>query len=62
MSGCTGHDSRPAYAPSAFGVFGAHKVTTARALAFDLAARSDFDSFTQTLMGLLFRHLANSFK
>jgi len=58
----TGHDSGTAYSPSAFSVFAAHKVTSASPFAFDLAACSNFDPFTQTLMGFLFRHLANSFK
>ena len=37
-------------------------MTAATAFAFDLAAGGDFDSFAQTLMSFLFRHLANSFK
>jgi len=37
-------------------------VAAARAPAFELAARSDFDSFAQTLMAFLFRHLLYSFK
>jgi hypothetical protein len=37
-------------------------MTATRALAFDLAGSGDFDSFGQTLMGFLFRHLAGPFK
>ena len=37
-------------------------MTATRALAFDLAGRGDFDSFGQTLVGFLFRHLTDSFK
>jgi hypothetical protein len=57
----TGHNSRAADAPSAFGVFTAHKMTTAGALALDLTRSGNLDSFAQPLMGLLFRHLANPF-
>jgi len=37
-------------------------MTATRALALDLTGSGYFDSFGQTLMGFLFRHLAGSLK
>ena len=62
--GCIGHfichNSRTANAPSAFGVFTAHQMPAAGAMALYLAGSGNLDSFAQSLMGLLFRHLTIS--
>jgi len=62
FSRCTGYNSWASYSPSTLGVLGAHKVAATRALVPDLAGSGNFDSFAQPLVGLLFWHLANSFK
>ena len=59
---CAGHCGRTADAPSAFGVFAAHKMASAGAFSLDLARSGNLDSFAQTLVGLLFRHLITFLK
>jgi hypothetical protein len=61
-SGClTSNSCRTSYSPAPFGIFAAQKVTAAAATSEDFTGSSDFDSFTQTLMGFLFWHLIDSF-
>ena len=60
MGHCIGHNSRAANAPSAFSVFLAHKMPAAGTMALYLAGSGNLDSFAQSLMGLLFRHLTIS--
>ena len=55
------YNSRAANAPSAFSVFTAHQMPAAGAMALYLAGSGNLDSFAQSLMGLLFRHLTISF-
>jgi len=55
-------DRRTAYSPSTLSVLTAHKMAATGVLAPDLAGRGNLDSLAQTLMGLLFRHLAHPFK
>ena len=55
-----GHNSRATNAPSAFSVFTAHQMPVAGAMALYLAGSGNLDSFAQSLMGLLFRHLTIS--
>lgn len=52
-----GHNSRTANAPSAFSVFTAHQMPAAGAMALYLAVSGNLDSFAQSLMAFLFRHL-----
>ena len=56
----TGHNIRAADAPSALCVFTAHQMPAAGSFASDLAGSSNLDSFAQSLMALLFRHLTIS--
>ena len=60
ISHFTGHNIHAADAPSAFGVFTAHQMTAASAFALYLAGSGNLDSFAQSLMALLFRHLTIS--
>lgn len=60
--GRTGHEGRITNPSSSFGIFSAHKVASKGSFAFELAGSCYFDSFFQTLMGFLFRHITNSFK
>ena len=55
-----GHNSLTADTPSAFSVFTAHQMPVAGAMALYLAGSGNLDSFAQSLMGLLFRHLTIS--
>lgn len=57
---CIGHNSRAANTSSAFSVFTAHQMPAAGAMALYLAGSGNLDSFAQSLMGLLFRHLTIS--
>ncbi len=52
-----GHNSVTADAPSVFSVFTAHQMPVAGAMVLYLAGSGNLDSFFQSLMGLLFRHL-----
>ena len=56
------HNIRAAYASSAFGVFAAHQMPAAGSFTLDLAGSGNLDSFTQSFMALLFRHLTISLK
>jgi hypothetical protein len=56
-----GYNRRTADAPSAFCVFTAHQMPTAGAMALNLAGSGNLNSFAQSLMALLFRHLTISF-
>jgi hypothetical protein len=60
MGHCIGHNSRTANTPSAFSVFSAHQMPAAGAMALYLAGSGNLDSFSQSLMALLFRHLTIS--
>ncbi len=55
-----GHNSRTADAPSVFSVFTAHQMPVAGAMVLYLAGSSNLDSFAQSFMALLFRHLTIS--
>jgi hypothetical protein len=65
-SGCfshsTCHISRAAHSSATFGIFTAHKMTATGTLVTDLACSGNLDSFAQSLMGFLFRHLVKSLK
>ena len=55
-----GHNTHAADAPSAFCVFATHQMPVAGAMVLYLAGSGNLDSFAQSLMGLLFRHLTIS--
>jgi hypothetical protein len=60
-SGCsTGNNCRTFYSPAPLGVFTTHKMTAAATTSADFTGSSNFDSFAQTLVGLLFWHLIGS--
>jgi hypothetical protein len=61
MGHCIVHNNRTADMPSALSVFSAHQMPAAGAMALYLAGSGNLDSFAQSLMGLLFRHLTISF-
>jgi len=56
----TGYNSRTSHPPSILGIFTAHKMTATASLPPDLTSSGDFDSFAQTFVGFLFRHLIDS--
>jgi hypothetical protein len=56
-----GHNSRTADASSAFCVFSAHQMPATGAMTLYLAGSGNLNSFAQSLMALLFRHLTISF-
>jgi hypothetical protein len=57
-----GYDGRTAYASPAFGVLTAHQMPATGAFSLYLTGCGHFHSFTQTLVGFLFRHLLISLK
>jgi len=57
-----GDHCRTFYSPAPFGVLTAHKMAAAAAFSVDFTGSSDFNSFTQTLVGFLFWHLIGSLK
>jgi hypothetical protein len=60
-SGCfTGNNCRTFYSSAPLSIFAAHKMTTAAATSPDFTGSSDFDSFSQTLVGFLLWHLIDS--
>jgi hypothetical protein len=60
ISHFTGYNGGAAYTPPAFRVFTTHQMPAAGAMTLNLAGSGNLDSFTQTLMALLFRHLTIS--
>jgi hypothetical protein len=55
-----GYNSRTAEASATFRIFTAHQMPTTGAMTLNLAGSGNFDSFAQSLMALLFRHLTIS--
>jgi hypothetical protein len=62
VGGCTSQNRRIPQPPSAFGVFAAHEMASARTSMLDFACCGDFDSFAQSLTGLLLRHPTSTSK
>jgi hypothetical protein len=57
-----GYNFGTADTSAAFCVFAAHQVAAERTLSADFAFGGHFNTFAQSLVGLLFRHITVSFK